>query len=194
MSKLIYVTGAPATGKSTLTDSIGQRFPGIRIFTYSKELLAFVQGRGAVASSQDDLRRNSAKVITREDVEAVDAQLLALAHESRGKRSLVVDSHPVTIESFGFRVTPFRREQLHALAPDVIVCLYAEAAVIAERITKAAAGRPLPSHSDLELHTNLQATVANLYAFETGAPIYFLDASVTPEELLENFLQVTRLP
>ncbi len=48
--------------------------------------------------------------------------------------NLVVDSHPVTIETFGFRVTPFAKAQLHDLAPDVIVCLYADGQTLSDRI------------------------------------------------------------
>lgn len=193
MHKLIYLTGAPATGKSTLTRNLSKRLPEALIFTYSKELLALVKGRRSSVANQDDLRRESAGVITHKDVEDVDRQLLNLAHSSRARKNMVIDSHPVTIEKFGFRVTPFTKEQLRQLAPDVVVCLYAEAKVIADRIKANAAGRPLPSYSEIDLHTHLQCQVASMYAFEVGARLYYLDAAHSPEVLLDNFLGVTKI-
>lgn len=193
MKKLIYLTGAPATGKSTLTENLRKRLPDAIIFTYSKELLTWVKDRPGLNTTQDDLRRESSNIITKEDVEKVDGQLLDLANSSRGSQNLVIDSHPVTIEKFGFRVTPFAKNQIKQLAPDVIVCLYAAADIIADRITKNAAGRPLPTLSEIDMHTQLQCHVASIYAIETGASLYFLNAAHSPEVLLDNFMDVTKI-
>lgn len=193
INKLIYLTGAPATGKSTLTDNLRKHLPKALIFTYSKELLAWVKPHPGSNTTQDDLRRESSSIITREDVEKVDRQLLDLANSCRGRQNLVIDSHPVTIEKFGFRVTPFAKNQLKQLAPDVVVCLYAKAEIIADRISKNAAGRPLPTYSEIDLHTQLQCQMASIYALETGASLYFLDAAHSPEVLLDNFMDVTQI-
>lgn len=187
------MTGAPATGKSTLTENLSRQLPDVAVFTYSKELLDWVQRRAKLIATQDDLRRESAKMITREDVRAVDGQLIELANSCRGQQTMVIDSHPVTIEEFGFRVTPFTKNQLGALAPDMIVCLYANAESIIERISKNAAGRPLPSRYEIDLHTQLQCQVASIYAIETGASLYYLNASCSPRDLLENFIRVTEI-
>jgi adenylate kinase len=194
MSKIVYLTGAPATGKSTLTENLQKRLPQTSIFTYSKELASFLNEKNqGVESTQDDLRRESAKLITREDVAEVDNRLLKKAQEYRGNRNFVIDSHPVTIEEYGFRITPFAKTKLSALAPDIIICLYAEPKVIANRIKVNAAGRPLPSEWEITMHIQLQCNVASVYAFDIGASFYLLDANKTPDELLESFIRVTKL-
>lgn len=192
-NKLIYLTGSPATGKSTLTENLLKRLPETIIFTYSKELLAWVKGHPGISTTQDDLRRESSNIITREDIEKVDEHLLAVANSARGCQNMVIDSHPVTIEKFGFRVTPFAKDQLKKLAPNIIVCLYANAEIIADRITKNAAGRPLPTISEIDLHIQLQCQMASIYALDTGASLFFLDAAHPPEILLNNFMSVTRI-
>jgi adenylate kinase len=193
LKKLIYLTGAPATGKSTLTENLRKRLPEANVFTYSKQLLTLVEGRSGLTSTQDDLRRQSSNIITREDIEKLDKQLLSLADSCRGHQNLVIDSHPVTIEEYGFRVTPFTKDQIKKLAPDVIVCLYAKAVIIAGRISKNAEGRPLPAPSEIDMHTQLQCQVASIYAIETGASLHFLDADHPPEALLDNFMHVTKI-
>lgn len=191
--KVIYLTGAPATGKSTLTEHLAEFKPDTHIFTYSKELLNWIRKRNERVQSQSDLRRESALTITRDDVNEVDKQLLKLVKSQRKNKNIIIDSHPVTIEHFGFRITPFSKQQLIDLAPEVIVCLYADASVIARRIEKNAAGRPLPSIESLNFHMMLQSQIATQYAFEIGASIYFLNANCDPEVLRGRFLEVTKL-
>lgn len=192
MAKVIYLTGAPATGKSTLTKNLYGKKPDTVVFTYSKELANWISQKNATLSSQEDLRRESATIITREDVNQVDQQLLDLVKTKRDTTNIVIDSHPVTIEKYGFRITPFSKEQIAGIRPDVIICLFADANVISDRIKKDAAGRPLPSSSQLDFHMNLQAQVATQYALDIGAALYFLDADCSPSQLLENFLKLTK--
>lgn len=193
MSKVIYLTGAPATGKSTLTENLAESHSDTSIFTYSKELLKIVRKREGHIATQDDLRQHSASVITHEDVLAVDLRLLDLLKKTRDKQNIVIDSHPVTIENYGFRITPFSKEQIQGLKPDIIVCLYAGADTISMRILENPAGRPVPTDFELDLHTQLQCQVASIYALETGARLFMLDASATKNELLRTFIKVTKM-
>jgi adenylate kinase len=194
MGKIIYLTGAPATGKSTLTDDLVEQSNQIAVFTYSKELARVTSARVGLVT-QNDMREQSAKLITREDVEVVDLELVRLARQFKEQNGyLVIDSHPVTIERFGFRVTPFTKEILQQVAPDVIICLYADAETLSARIKADAAGRPLPPTTELDRHVNLQCQIASIYAIETGASLYFLDATKSREEVLKNFLNVSRIP
>ena len=64
-------------------------------------------------------------MITRNDIEAVDEILIDEVDTKRKYQDILIDSHPVTKESYGFRVMPFRAEQIDALSPDIIVSLYA---------------------------------------------------------------------
>ncbi len=191
--KVIYLTGAPATGKSTLTENLKVQIPELNVFTYSKELLEWLKEKNNNLTSQDDLRRESAQVITREDVQEVDRQLLELVKTTRQSQSTIIDSHPVTIEQFGFRVTPFSRKQLSELKPDIVICLYADPEIITSRIKANASGRPLPTISELNFHMHLQAQVASQYAFEIDCSLYFLNADCSREELMNRFLAVSKL-
>jgi adenylate kinase len=193
MGQIVYLTGAPATGKSTLTERLAELSDQITVFTYSKELARVASARVGLVS-QSDMREQSAKLITCEDVGLVDAELIEMAARFKHKEGyLVIDSHAVTIESFGFRVTPFSKAMLHDLAPDVIVCLYADAQTLIDRIKADPAGRPLPPPSELDRHVSLQCQIASLYAFETGARLYYQDASKSGVEVLQDFLQVSRI-
>ena len=130
------------------------------------------------------MRKHSAGVITAEDVTAVDEMLVQLVRDSRNSSHVVIDSHAVTKEKFGFRVTPFNLTQLHAIGPTMIFMLYAASETVIGRITSHAQGRPIPSLFEATMHTNLQATVAIIYSIQLGIPVYFLDSSKSREELI----------
>lgn len=189
MNPVIYLTGAPATGKSTLSRNLKRRIPVLEVFAYSEKLAEYVRERAALRDlSQDEIRQRSAQLVTREDVSAVDAQLIQLVRTRRGQVPILIDSHAVTKESYGFRVTPFTMAELRTLAPDIILCLYADGECVAARIKANPMGRPLPSIFELDLHTQLQATVAVQYALQLDRPVYLLDASAGEEVLVDVVL------
>ena len=133
---VIYLTGAPATGKSTLMAALAERIQPLLSFSYSKELSDCINRRDQAAYTQDDMRRQSAGVITKADVDAVDDILVQTVRERRGSTHIMIDSHPVTKESFGFRVTPFNETRLDAIRPTLILTLYAAPEVVIGRLEK----------------------------------------------------------
>ena len=187
--QVIYLTGPPASGKSTLVTALEAQLHPLLSFTYSKVLAQHVSSRDALPTSQSALREKSARIIHPEDVEAVDQQLLTFVEENRGKSHIVIDSHAVTKESYGFRVTSFSLEKLLRLRPTRIFMLYTEASVVQSRIKSAPAGRPQISAFEADFHTQLQATVAIDYGIHLGVPVYFLDSNTSLENLSETVIK-----
>ena len=186
MGRVIYLTGAPATGKSTLCANLQQRAASLLLLSYSAMLRDHVRQRDGADIGAAEIREQSSRVITREDVMAVDAKLIDEVKAKRSTHDILIDSHPVTKESFGFRVTPFTAEQVKALAPDAIVCLYADPEALHGRIRQAPDGRPIPSIFELELHVQVQAAVATQYSVETGRSCYLIDSGVDPADLADT--------
>ncbi len=71
----------------------------------------------------------------------VDRALLAFVEEHRGRRPILIDSHAVTKEAYGFRITPFSLEQFGRLSPDELWVLYAGPKETRRRIEENAGGR-----------------------------------------------------
>lgn len=190
MGRVIYLTGSPASGKSTLCQRLAESVSGLGVYSYSKLLRDRVNRRTASIVEEDTIRRESAALVTREDVDAIDQWLIEEVRSKRATQHVVVDSHAVTKEQYGFRITAFSLEQLKLLAPDVIVCLYLDADITKSRIVANAAGRPLPADFELALHTELQASLAAHYALILGKPCYLLDSSVGLEELTSEVIRI----
>lgn len=194
MGRVIYLTGAPATGKSSICHAISQRnTTGVRVFSYSTMLRETVASRTAMSLDALQIRRESAAVVTREDVAGTDERLVDEVEAARQSSHVIIDSHPVTKEDYGFRVTGFTIEQLQALKPDAIVCAYTRPEELERRIRLNAEGRMLPSIYDLDMHIKLQASVAIQYGLMLGRPSYFLDTSPALDLTVDHFLTIAKI-
>lgn len=190
---VVYLTGAPATGKSTLSRNLSTRRPDVFVFTYSLELRKFLERKRGVSLTEDGIRTQSAAAITAEDIAELDEELVSLVASTRRERPVLIDSHPVTKESYGFRVTGFKLPTLEALSPDFIICLYAAPDVTIGRIERDAMGRPMVSEFEASFHAQLQASIAAQYGVLLGKAAYFLDSNCPEEQLVETLLRRVKL-
>lgn len=182
---VIYLTGAPASGKSTFGAQLAKLIPDLRVFEYGHELNNFLARKKGHGGTQEMLRAESAQIISPEDIEELDSELIALVDKERFDHPFLIDSHPVTKERYGFRVTAFTRAQLEKLRPTRVIVLYASPQLTIDRIQTDSGGRPQISEFESAMHTYLQANVAINYALELGVPIHFLNSVQSPESMAE---------
>jgi len=194
VGKVVYVTGAPATGKSTLCRTLAALIAGTESFCYSERLQDHINRRSEVSIDEIGIRRLSAKVVRPDDVAAIDSLLLQRIDAAKaGTSHLLIDSHPVTKEDYGFRITAFSARELAALRIDSIVCLFADPDVLAARIADNAQGRPMPTRFELLLHVQTQIAVAAQYGVLSGLPCHLIDSAVSQEQLVQTVMKVTQL-
>lgn len=193
MFPVIYLTGAPASGKSTLAKNLRARHTNLTVFAYSEELRRMIEARSKSSMQEDDIRRLSAAVVTAKDVEQLDSELIARVGRERSGNPFLIDSHPVTKENFGFRVTGFSFEQLKALNPDAIICLYTPTEIALQRIATSPMGRPIVSEFEAAMHTQLQCSTAIQYGVVLGRPAYLVDSSVSEDDLVDTVSRMAQL-
>ncbi|KPL53241.1 hypothetical protein ABB55_14310 [Prosthecomicrobium hirschii] len=195
MYDVIYLTGAPAAGKSSAAKRLAERVPGLEVWEFGERLTAYLRRRLGPDLAQTDLREKSGRIATPEDVAAVDRSLIGFVSETRLRAPVLIDSHPVTKETFGYRVTPFGIEGLQQLKPTQVWMLYTDPNVAVGRIERDPQGRPLITVEEARMHTHLQASVACTYGVLAGVPVHFFDASRSPEEIdLELESRIGRRP
>ncbi|MGA3941095.1 ATP-binding protein [Ralstonia nicotianae] len=183
MGRVVYLTGAPATGKSTLCARLAEQVQDLHVLSYSALLRDHIARKTDRSLTENLIREQSALVVTRQDVDEVDEWLIKEVATHRSSRNIIIDSHPVTKEQYGFRVTPFSLDQLKQLRADAYICLYASPTVLAERIRANPAGRPLPTEFELAMHVQTQASLATQYGFLLGKPCYLFDSDADVETL-----------
>ena len=143
MGRLIYITGALASGKSTTTRMMLDSMSGVTVWEYGARLTEYLRARGVDLTDQDDLREKSSRLAVAEAINELDDRLLAFAAERRTSGHVLNDSHPVTREHHGFRITAFSHERFRMLAPDEIWCFYTAPEVAVARIKADSRGRPV---------------------------------------------------
>lgn len=184
--EIIYLTGPPASGKSTLVALLQEKIERLLAFSYSDALADYVSRRDERTLTRRDVRKKSASVVSPEDIEAVDASLSEFVDRHRRSSHIIIDSHAVTKESYGFRVTPFSLGKLGDIRPTRIVALYTEPQVVVDRIQSAPDGRPAISQFEAICHCSLQCGVALVYGVDLGIPIHFYEADSLPGELVDQ--------
>lgn len=186
MFKVVYLTGAPAAGKSSTLRLLTEQVPDIVVWEYGARLTELLQARSSEIKSQDEVRANSAKVVTPADIAELDQRLLAFVEQNRGRRPVIVDSHPVTKERYGYRITAFSLAQIQRLAPDEIWVFIASPTETLRRIESDAGGRPQVSEEEARFHTALQASVAATYGVLSNADVYAFETAGSREKLIEH--------
>jgi adenylate kinase len=186
MPKVVYVTGAPAAGKSSTPRLLTEQVPGILHWEYGARLTELLQARSSEIKTQGDVRARSAGVVTPADIAHLDDRLLAFVDENRGRRPVLIDSHPVTKEEYGYRVTAFSLAQIQRLAPDEIWVFMANPEETRRRIESDAGGRPQVSLENARFHTTLQASIAAAYGVLSNATVYVFDTTNSREQLIER--------
>lgn len=182
--KVIYLTGAPASGKSTLLRCLRKASDQIKVFEYGAELTAHLQNKKNMSHLvQSDVRSLSATLVSPDDIRIVDERLMQFVDEKRTKAHVIIDSHAVTKESYGFRVTPFSLSAIQRLGPDELWVLYAAANITTARIKADPAGRPSITEWEATAHASLQSSVAITYGISLGIPIYFFDSDRDERDL-----------
>ncbi len=189
--KVVLITGAAGTGKSTLVETVLQRARPFKRLDYGQLLLEHKARQAGITMTYDELRRDSAGVITPADVFAVDEWVIEQLPTWRAETNIIIDSHPVTKESFGFRVTPYSLAQVTRIGFDAIVVLVGEPRSLADRISARPQGRPTVSAFQAGFQVQLQAAVAAIYSIICERPCFAIDTTeLDPECVVETVLDL----
>lgn len=176
-NEVIYLTGHPASGKTTLVKRLTESFSRVRGFVYSELLAAHLSEKSKNPLSQSKLRERSANIVTPGDIKFVDNYLIGEVKKARRSRHVLIDSHAVTKEDYGFRVTAFSVPILKALNPTKIYVLFTDSKTVMSRIKTNPKGRPDISRFEADFHCFTQAALAVVYGVQVGIPVYFCDNS-----------------
>lgn len=192
MHPLVYLTGTPASGKTTLCLALAAAMPALQVLEYSELLADHLAKKHARSVAHEELRRSSSAIITQEDVELVDEHLLQLSAELRARAPVIVASHPATRESYGFRAVMFSAAQLQRLRPTAVCMLIATAEEVNARVRASPEGRPLDGEKQTQTHIDIQIAIATTYAFSAAVPLYFIESGSNTGAAAEKLLGLLR--
>ncbi len=184
MGIVVLLTGSPATGKSTLRKALTKMFTNVVEIDYGQELIAAKERQHGTSLTYRELRQMSADVIHSGDVATLDEQIIARISELRPSASIIIDSHAVTRETYGFRAIPFSISQVQRLAFDCVILLRCNPVTTLMRLKNDADGRQNVTEELAREHQTLQEAVALNYAITSGSPIFILDTSDGSQDVI----------
>lgn len=187
----VFVTGAPAAGKSVLLRALEKRVSPMRTVEFGRLIAARLKARGE-NFSHEELRRESANVIAASDIAELDVQVIEEIAESLRSQHVVIASHAVTHESYGVRVTAFSQHSLARLPLKAVVVLQAPPEVLLDRLVSGDKGRMWKTADQARRLQDLQTTVGLTYGVICGCPVYVFDSNAAPEELADTVLASLR--
>jgi adenylate kinase len=194
MGRVFLLTGPPATGKSTLRQNLVARMPGLTAFDYGQLLLKQKSSLG-VELSYEELREQSSHVVTPSNVTSLDEEVISEVSRLRLSSDVILDSHAVTREPYGFRAIPFSLSQLTRLSFDAVIVLRCDVDVLLARMEKDRGGRRSVTPELAREHQLLQEGVGVSYAIACGCPVFILDTTaLTKDEVAkaaQNLLDST---
>lgn len=182
---VIYLTGAPAAGKSTLIAQLTAEEHRLRVFEYGREMSRHLSHTKKVVP-QATLRGGTSNVVTAADIESVNASMRICIEAHAATHDVIIDTHQVTLEPYGFRVAPFSPQGLSLVRPTEIWILAASPEAIRARISAKADGRLMPTAHQALMHGYLQESLALTYGALLGVEVHVFNADLPAQEVLEN--------
>jgi len=171
--KLILMTGAPGVGKSTITRAIETHFKPIVRIGFG-ELIFEVKKQLGSTENYQHLRATPNKSIPINYVSLAEELLLNKAAQLRHTTNILLDSHAVVNDYFGFRIVPeitnFDKAKI-----DAIVVIHAPFEIVEQRLSREPKGRNPVSRQMFEDHKVLQDIVAVQFGLVAKCPIYLLE-------------------
>lgn len=193
VGKVVMLTGAAGTGKSTLAAECATHIRPLHLVNVGQLLLKAKRSQGYPDLTYDQLRTLSGSAVTPEDVRAVDSEFIRNLPALRARTNVLVDSHAVTRESYGYRITHYSFDDLRRISFDAIVITYCHPETWLERWSRNPQGRPELSPFEVQKHMALQEAIGLNYAIACGCPCYVLDTtSQTPAMLADRVREIVR--
>lgn len=189
MGKVLLLTGVPAVGKTTLARKAERTISPVHTITFGEVILE-VKKRTLPNATYEELRRTPTKEASIDLIERATALLLERVSQLRNSMNILIDSHAVAKDEYGFRVTPDSHDVLQKLSLDAILVLHAKHEDVAARINRQAVGRRQVTPHEVATHEALQDSVSIAYAVSTGCPVFIIMASESPEEVLGKLLRI----
>lgn len=172
----IYLTGVPASGKSTFCERLRTQVPKVETFSYSEVLLRQIQKRSTLTHS--DISSGNLNLVSHEDISNADNELATAIERAKGP--VIVDSHAVNGNNGRWRISPFKRPILARCGFTRIILLKIPHEEYLARVSSFTRGRPTMNEYEFTQMDRYQEAVAVSMSVTLGAScyIYHLDGDV----------------
>lgn len=172
---VFLITGVPAVGKTTLANKLAERISPLEVITFRELILTIKAADRPITHSE--LRRHPTREATMSTIEKAVELLISRVNELRARTNVLIDSHAVAKDEYGFRVSPDNISVLNRIGLRAIFVLHGDHNTIIRRLKSDASGRRLVTRAEISVHERLQDSVAISYAVASGCPVFFVNTT-----------------
>ena len=185
---VIFLTGIPAAGKTTLAYALQER-TGLRRLSVG-DFVAEAARELHPNLTRRDLRADPDRFAPPPVVATACRRLAREANMQAQHGDVLVESHAVTPTPEGARSTPFHPDTLEILAFDGVVVLHTKIELVAARLTSGGHGRRALRETELHALQVMQDAVAVAYSVALGCPLCVLEGDGHTETLERKALVI----
>ena len=171
--KFVLMTGVPGVGKTTIARNIETRIRPIVRIGFG-ELIFEVKQQQGTTENYGQLKATPDKLIPINYVSLAEEVLLNRVAEFRYTTNILLDSHAVVNDYFGFRIVPeindFERAKI-----DAIIVIHAPFEIVNQRVIREPKGRNPISKQTFEKHQAMQDAVAIHFSLMARCPMYVVE-------------------
>lgn len=189
VGKVILISGPPCSGKSTLIEELVGLVKNLHPLKYGQLILEELQ-RDYPSLTYENMRSCASTLVTREVVAEVDRKAIDKVAEIRKTSNILIESHTVTQESFGFRAVPYSVNEIQGLAISCIILLSPPPNILVARVAENPEGRKVFSRPVAKGFLELQTIYAVNYSVISGCPLFSIDSSVRSPELTSQVVRI----
>ena len=186
--RVVYVTGAPGVGKTSVIAKLVQNKNDIAVFEYGCQMANHLVGR-----TQEELRGGTDSLVRKEDIIEVNAKMIEWTSSIRATKTVLIDTHQVTFEEHGYRVAPFQGDELRLLGITDILVLVAPDEIVVSRISANHGGRRIPSLFQARVHAEAQLQVAISYSVLLGVEARIIETGRAIEVVADDIKKALEL-
>lgn len=184
----VLMTGVPGSGKSTIAHSLETSITPIVRIGFG-ELIHEIKQQHGVNEDYEKLRATPVKSIPINYVSLAEELLLTRVNSLRFETNILLDSHAVVNDHFGFRIAPeisdFRRVDLNA-----VIVIHAPFNLVEQRIRTEPKGRNLVSKQIFDQHQALQDTVAIGFSLAAKCPLFVVETNNSLDRTIQILLEI----
>lgn len=188
--KFVIITGISGVGKSTITRNVETRIKPITRIGFG-ELIFEIKNQMGATANYEQLRASPNEAIPINYVNLAEELLLSRVSQLRQTTNIILDSHAVVNDHFGFRIVPeisnFDKAHL-----DAIIVIHAPFEVVKIRLAKEPKGRPTISKQIFENYKTLQDSVAIHFGITAKCPVYVLETDNNLDKSVNNLKEIFR--
>lgn len=163
------------------------RISPVQVVEFGRLIGARLKAQGREAST-DQLRSQSARIVSAQDVAALDTEVVEEIAGWLTENHVLIASHAVTHEEYGVRVTAFSQQNLAKLPLSAIVVLQPPPEVLVARVESNSQGRTWHTSEQAQRLQSLQTALALTYGVVCGCPVYVFDVEMNPNDLADEVL------